>query len=196
MKKNLVWFMLLVSTLAVAGVTTDQKYIMNKQMGAPAAKVQLGTLVDQAKGAVSVVWNASTTDFGSSTKRTGAPAPRTFGVHTLGAKLPKKSLITRAWVQVTAPVVHFGPGANPGISFNCSTNSISKTTVALNSSSNYQGAVVDGGDLLNLTAADNEDLTLYQRNDSTEDCDLQAQVHGQSASSGEITLFVEYMQIR
>lgn len=44
---------LLVSFSALAGITTEQKYLLNNKMGSVAANVQLGTLIDSADTVVS-----------------------------------------------------------------------------------------------------------------------------------------------
>jgi hypothetical protein len=185
--------LVLVAGAAFAGITADDKHKLNHGYGTGA---QLGTLVDQP-GSLSVVWNASTGNSGSKTLRSGARAsgnPGQDGSHSLGAKIPKQSVITRAWVEVTDPPVHFGPGSSPTIAFQCSTKTTGKTTVTIGAADDYSDGSFNGGTLGALTADDT--LATMQRNDSTEDCQVQAVVTGQSASSGKITLFVEYLQIR
>jgi hypothetical protein len=198
--------LLFVAMAGYAGVTSDQKFKLNQHGGSAAHGTRLGTLVDQP-GSLSVVWNASTGSLGSSTLRSGTRAARNTnngpaGVHNLGAQIPKQSLITHAWVEVTEPPVTLSTavgdsyGAAPGISFHCSTKATGKTTVSLSSSTLYSNAAMDGNpnSLSELTAADT--LATFQRNDSTADCEVQAQIHGAAHTSGKITLFIRYMQIR
>src|SRR5882672_525115 len=100
MNKYLVSLGLMLAAASVfAGISADNKYLLNNMAGG-AQKAQLGTQVDQA-GGLSIVWDSSTRNFGSSTIQTGAPNPVTPGDHDLGVLIPKKSLITRGWVEVT-----------------------------------------------------------------------------------------------
>lgn len=52
-KRILIFLFLLLPTLSFAGITAEQKYILNSKMGAAASKVQLGTLLDSADTVVS-----------------------------------------------------------------------------------------------------------------------------------------------
>ena len=201
---------LLMASIAYAGITADNKFDLNQHAGSAAHGVRLGTLVDQP-GSLSVVWNSSTGNLGSSTLVTGARRfdgstrfAGTPGRHNLGVSIPQQSLITRARVEVTVPVrtagteSDIGPAfsANHGISFHCSTKSSGKTTVDLSSSTLYNNAALNSapGGLFDLDAVDT--ILTMQRNDSTEDCNVQADITGTDALSGKITLFIEYMQIR
>lgn len=184
---------LFITVAAYAGITADQKFILNENVGAAAQRARLGTLIDQP-GSLSVVWDASTGNFGSSTLNDIPPGGRGLGYHDLGVTIPKKSLITRAWVEVTKPWINVGAGVSPGIQFQCSTVTAGLTTVNLNSSTSYANDAAPGGALLALTAVDT--LATMQRNESTEDCKIFAQVNGQNRTVGKITLFVKYLQIR
>jgi hypothetical protein len=52
-KRILIFLLLLLPAVAFAGITTEQKYLLNSKMGAVASKVQLGTLLDSADTVVS-----------------------------------------------------------------------------------------------------------------------------------------------
>ena len=144
---------LFITVAAYAGLTGDQKFILNENMGAGAQRARLGTLLDQP-GSLSVIWDASTGNFGSSTLNDLAPGGRGYGYHDLGVIIPKKSLISRAWLEVTKPWINVGPGVTPQIQFQCSTVTSGLTTVNFASAANYDNDTNPAGTLVAMTATD------------------------------------------
>jgi len=204
MKKYLIGLALLLVGTALAGIPSADKFRLNQHAGSAAHGVRLGNLVDQP-GSVSVVWNASTAGFGSSTLNTQSVVLKNDGTvsaspgkHLLDKKvwIPSGSLITRTWIEVTDPpvVIYADENATAAtIAFNCSSYVAADDLVVLvTASGNFSTAV--GGALLEGVAQDT--VALMHRNSSTNKCYPQAVLPNRAYSSGKITLFIEYMQIR
>jgi len=161
--------------------------------------------VDQP-GSLSVVWNASTGTFGSSTdssvpSEVAGSSTVLAGQHTLDneVQIPANSLITRTWIEITDPPVARpdslgdAPLVLGGIGFNCSSYVAADNIVTLvASTSNYSTSV--GGQLGLGVARDT--LATMHRNSSTNPCWIQAEIIDRTLSSGKIIIFVEYMQLR
>jgi hypothetical protein len=78
----------LISIAAIAGITTQQKYIGNNYFGAPGNEIQLGTLLDKNLNAVKFEYSVA-----SNTGSTGA--------HSLGVALPASAIIVRSYFEIT-----------------------------------------------------------------------------------------------
>ncbi len=110
--KNLLFLIIaLFSFDCLAGVTSDQEYILNTQMGPAAHKVQLGTLVQ--KNLNTVVGKYSFAVQGGTSTLNNSP---TYLLTDLNNKksfvvIPKGAIITAAWVNtLTTPTTTLAVG--------------------------------------------------------------------------------------
>lgn len=110
MKKIFLGLMTL-SPLLLGGVTTEQKYNLNRYMGSTAEAVQLGTLVAQGGGSAVAVDGiqgqqllVATYDF---TLHGGA----SVAAIGLGSSLPGGAIITRSWIDVITALTSTGGGS-------------------------------------------------------------------------------------
>lgn len=158
-------------------LSTDEKFLLNNDMGPVASLVGLGDMIDSSKTIVRVLWDATQVMPGATT----ANGASTVTGHNLGVALPANAVITNDWYQVLTATDTVGSSNGGGkLSLACETAGNIKAVGTVASLS--AGTITQG-------VSDN---TVSNFKKITNACNVTSYSTIQAFSVGKIAFWIEY----
>ena len=185
LKKSLVTLGMLILGGAYLAHALDpqDRHLLDKNMGGVAAKVRLGTKIEQrTKQVVRIVYDSDLGRNGEHSLSTAAGSLSTSATgysHAMGVHLPANSIITDSWFHVVTPLVDSGAG---------------RLEVYCGERNNIVASTKDlaGLTINTISAGESDTATIASRRRLATACEVQAVVHVTDITSGKAVIFVEH----
>jgi len=177
---------LLITNVSFGSISTNEKFLLNKHMGPVAAKVQLGTKMQQVDvlDGSSTVTNASQGVDNHLAKRVVrvtydfAADGGAISAINLGQGLPEKAIIQRSWFEV---ITQLTSGGASTMAIHC--ESANNIFSAADITGSAAGTITEG--VSTGTAATMQKIT--------NDCNITATIAVATVTAGKLVIYVEYV---
>lgn len=156
MKRVLTLLLMLVSQ-GFAGITAEQKYLLDNYMGGVANQTGLGTLVAQGGGSAVVVDGIQAKQVLVATYDFSIHGGASNAAIGLGSSLPQGAVITRSYIDViTAPVGSFGGTLSVGTGESGNWANVVATTALASVTGQVEGVMTGTAATMRKLTADKE----------------------------------------